>query len=105
MRRGPHEKRLSGSVPEDPTTNQRAEIYAAVRALTALKVPCKVRVVSDSQYLVNTMQGDYRRRSNRDLWEALDAAAAPHEVEWILVRGHVGEQGNEIAHMLAESAA
>jgi len=88
-----------------PTTNQRAEIFAAVRALTALKVPCKVRVVSDSQYLVKTMQGDYGRRSNLHLWEALDAAAEAHEVEWIWVRGHVGEKGNEIAHMLAESAA
>lgn len=100
-----HEKRLSGAVPEERTTNQRAEIHAAVRALAALKVPCRVRVLSDSQYLVQTMLGNYQRRSNRDLWEDLDVAAAPHEVEWVWVRGHVGEKGNEIAHALAERAA
>ena len=105
LRSGSHEKRLNGAVPEESTTNQRAEIYAAVRALSVLKMPCRVHIFSDSQYLVRTMLGDYRRRSNLHLWEALDAVSEPHEVEWIWVRGHVGEKGNEIAHMLAESEA
>lgn len=101
LRSGPHERRLSGVIPED-TTNQRAEIHAAIRALTALKMPCRVRILSDSQYLVRTMNGDYRRRANLDLWGLLDAAAEPHEVEWVWCRGHAGEPDNETAHRLAE---
>ena len=105
LRSDSHERRLSGQVPEERTTNQRAEIHAAIRALAALKAPCRVRVLSDSQYLIQTMLGNYHRRSNRDLWEALDAVAAAHEVEWVWVRGHVGDKGNEVAHTLAERAA
>ena len=100
-----HEKRLSGAVPEEHTTNQRAEIHAAIRALAALKVPCRVHVLSDSQYLIQTMLGNYHRRKNLDLWEDLDAVAAAHEVKWVWVRGHAGKEGNEIAHILAERAA
>ena len=99
-----HEKRISGVVPEAETTNQRAEIYAAIRALSALKIPCRVLLFSDSQYLVKTMLGDFSRRTNLDLWEELDGAADPHELEWIWVRGHAGARGNEIAHLLAERA-
>lgn len=102
LRRGPHEKRLSGLVPDDPTTNQRAEVFATMQALTALKAPCRVHVISDSQYLVQTMLGNYRRRANLDHWERLDAAAEPHEVEWTWVRGHAGDAGNEIANARAE---
>src|SRR5215207_7661649 len=96
LRSGEHEKALSGLVPEETTTNQRAEIYAAIHALSALKEPCKVRVVSDSKYLVETMLGNYRRRTNLDLWEILDDVAAPHAVDWTWVRGHSGEEGNAI---------
>lgn len=98
-------KHLSGGVEEEQTTNQRAEITAAIEALCALKLPCRVRIVSDSQYLIKTMRGEYRLGTNLDLWEALDAAAAPHEVEWVWVRGHRGDEGNETAHALAEGAA
>ena len=99
-----HEKRLSGVVPEAGTTNQRAEIYAAIRALSALKMPCRVLLFSDSQYLIKSMLGDFSRRTNLDLWEELDTAVAQHEIEWIWMRGHAGARGNEIAHVLAERA-
>ena len=101
---GRYEKRLSGAVNEAETTNQRAEIHSAINALSALNEPCRVRLFSDSQYLVKTMLGDYGRRRNHDLWEELDRVAAPHKVEWLWVRGHAGARGNEIAHMLAERA-
>lgn len=97
-------KRLSDTVPEPETTNQRAEIYAAIRALGALKKPCRVLLFSDSQYLIKTMIGDFSRRTNLDLWEELDTAVAQHEIEWIWMRGHAGARGNEIAHVLAERA-
>ena len=99
---GSFKKHLSGVVPEPRSTNQRAEIYAAIMALRSLKKPCRVRVLSDSQYLTKTMRGDFCRRSNLDLWGLLDEAAEPHEVEWVWLRGHAGEEGNEIAHALAE---
>jgi ribonuclease HI len=104
LRCGSREKRLSGPAPEESTTNQRAELFAAVQALLAPKQPCRVRIVSDAQYLVRTMQGSYCRRSNHDLWEALDMAAAPQAVEWVWVHRHAGDEGNARAHELAEGA-
>jgi ribonuclease HI len=105
LRHGDHEKRLSGRIPEYPCSNQRSEIHAAVKALSSLKQPCAVRVISDSQLLIKTMAGEYHRRSNLDLWQALDAAALPHQVEWAGVRGHSGDPGNEEARQLALEAA
>src|SRR4051794_30404424 len=64
------EKCLSGRMPENPTTNQRSELFAAIKALTALKQPCRVYLYSDSQYLTKTMLGEYRRGKNEGLWQA-----------------------------------
>ena len=100
LRSGPHEKQLSGPIPEDPCTNQRAELHAALKALLALKMPCKIHICSDSKYLIETMRGNYRRNANRDLWEQIDEAAAPHAVAWTWIR----RGSNTEAHELAESA-
>ena len=105
LRYGRHEKRLSGRIPEEPTTSPRSELHAAIKALEALREPCEVRIYSDSAYVVQTMLGEYGRRSNVDLWEMLDAVAAPHKVSWAWVRSHAGNRGNEIAHRLAEVVA
>ena len=102
LRYGDREKHLSGIVPEDPTTSSRAELYAAIKALGALREPCVVAVSSDSSYLVETMLGNYRRGANEDLWGLLDAVVAPHQVSWTWVRGHAGDRDNEVAHRLAE---
>jgi ribonuclease HI len=100
---GPHEKRLSGAALVEPT-NQRMEIVAAINALCALRQPSRVRVYSDSRYLVEPMNGRYRRRTNLDLWELLDDVAASHTVEWIWKRGRrEGEGDNALAHQLAEA--
>ncbi len=56
-------------------TNQRAEITAACLGLEALREPCQVTVISDSEYVIRTMRGEYKRRSNLDLWERLDRSA------------------------------
>jgi ribonuclease HI len=89
---------------EARSTNQRAEVMAAIAALEVLEQPADVEVVSDSQYLVMCGSGQWGRRSNTDLWARLDAAALPHEVTYRWVRGHAGNPGNERAHELAIEA-
>jgi ribonuclease HI len=95
-----HTKELSGT--EEESTNQRAEMLAAIGALSALKTPCEVKIMSDSQYLVGTMSAGWRRRSNLDLWALLDAEAERHIVEWVKVKAHQGK--NIRPHALAEMA-
>lgn len=101
LRSGDHEKVLSGR--EQESTNNRMEITAAIEALKALKTPCSVRLHSDSQYLVNTMTLGWKRRANLDLWEQLDKAAEPHEVEWIWVRGHANSEENNLVDLAARA--
>ena len=57
-------------------TNQQAEIAAATIGLKNLSEPCKVRVLSDSRYVVETMTGKFRKKTNHEWWEKLDKAAA-----------------------------
>ena len=106
------ERELWGGEAE--TTNNRMELMAAIMALAALKRRCDVRIVTDSQYV---MQGitewmvNWKKRGwktaakqpvkNADLWQALDEQVNRHTVEWRWVRGHTGHPGNERADMLA----
>ncbi|MFV3333374.1 ribonuclease HI [Pseudomonas sp. NY15437] len=106
------ERELWGGEAE--TTNNRMELMAAIMALAALKRRCDVRIVTDSQYV---MQGitewmvNWKKRGwktaakqpvkNADLWQALDEQVNRHNVEWRWVRGHTGHPGNERADMLA----
>jgi ribonuclease HI len=107
-----HEKELFGG--EAHTTNNRMELTAAVRALEALKRPCRVVLNTDSRYVMDGITkwlAGWKKRGwvnsakepvkNMDLWKQLEAAAAPHEVEWRWVRGHSGDVGNERADALA----
>lgn len=71
-------------------TNQQAEIAAAALGLETLKEPCRVRVITDSRYVVETMNGNFRRRSNLEWWARLDKAARPHRIEWEWTKGHAG---------------
>jgi len=112
LRYGAHEKSLYGG--ESHTTNNRMELRAVIEGLRALKRSSRVRVHTDSQYvqkgiqewLPNWKRRNWRTRSggavkNQDLWQALDAAAAAHQVEWHWVEGHAGHPGNEAADRLA----
>ena len=78
-------------------TNQQAEIAAAAVGLESLTQPCKVKVFTDSRYVVETMSGRFRRKANLPWWERLDRAAAAHQVKWEWTRGHAG-------HLLQEAA-
>lgn len=78
-----------------PATNQQAEVIAAATALEALRVPCRVTVYTDSRYVVETMNGNFARKSNEELWSRLDLAAHTHEVTWIWIRGHSSRRKEE----------
>lgn len=109
------ERELSGG--ESPTTNNRMEMMAAIQALETLSRPVKVRLYTDSQYVRDGITSwlprwkargwktaDKKPVKNVDLWQRLDAAAAPHDVDWIWVRGHSGHPENERADKLAREA-
>lgn len=109
------ERELSGGEAE--TTNNRMELMAAIRALEALKRPCPVKIVTDSQYVmkgITEWMDDWKARGwrtagkkpvkNRELWERLDRQIQRHDVSWQWVRGHAGHEGNERADLLAREA-
>jgi len=100
------------------TTNNRMEIYAAIKGLELLKEPCKVTIYSDSQYLVSAMMEGWvekwknknwwrtskERVINIDLWEKLSVLCEMHEVTYIWVKGHVGNTENECCDKLSYAA-
>lgn len=63
-------------------TSQRAEVMCAITALQQFKRPAAIEVVSDSRYLVETMRGKMKKKSNVDLWEQLETEASKHKVSW-----------------------
>jgi ribonuclease HI len=112
---GEHEKALSGA--EALTTNNRMELTAVIRALEALKRPVQVRVYTDSQYVRRGITewlrawkargwrtADRKPVKNQDLWERLEEASTPHQIEWHWVPGHAGVPGNERVDRLANEA-
>lgn len=112
MRSGPHEKELWGGEPE--TTNNRMELTAVIRALEAMKRPVRARIHTDSQYVQKGISewihgwkrngwktADKKPVKNADLWQTLDGLAARHQLEWLWVKGHAGDPGNERADELA----
>ena len=115
LRYGTVEKELSGA--DAATTNNRMELMAAIAGLEALKRPCRVKLYTDSQYLREGITrwlpawkargwrtADKKPVKNVDLWQRLEQAAAPHEIEWHWVRGHAGHPENERADALARAA-
>jgi ribonuclease HI len=86
-------------------TNQQAEIAAAAIGLENLKEPCRVKVLSDSRYVVETMGGTWKRKTNHEWWERLDKAAGRHQIEWEWVKGHAGHEIQEIADKAAREIA
>jgi ribonuclease HI len=108
-----HEKEIYGGEPE-ATTNNRMELMAAIRALESLKRPVSVRLHTDSTYvrsgitswLASWKRNGWRTASkqpvkNADLWQRLELAVEQHQVQWLWVKGHNGNEGNERADALA----
>ncbi len=86
-------------------TNQQAEIAAAALGLEALKEPCRVELFTDSRYVVETMNGRYRRKANPEWWKRLDKAAGRHQVTWEWAQGHAGHAIQEAADRAARRSA
>jgi ribonuclease HI len=113
LKAGGQVKELSGGEPA--TTNNRMELKAAIEALAALKKkPCRVALYTDSNYVRSGITewlpawrargwrtADKKPVKNQDLWEALSALAAQHEVTWHWIKGHSGHPENERADELA----
>ncbi|MDE2781357.1 MAG: ribonuclease HI [Gemmatimonadota bacterium] len=102
----------------DPsTTNNRMALVSAILPLGVLRERCRVRFVSDSQYLVKGAsewmpgwkQRGWKRKGgpieNVDLWRRLDSTLARHDVSWEWVKGHAGDPRNEYVNVLAQRAA
>jgi ribonuclease HI len=109
------ERELSGA--ESDTTNNRMEMMAAIAALEAITRPSQVILTTDSTYVrdgITKWIVGWKRRNwktagkkpvkNVDLWQRLEAASAPHAIEWHWVRGHSGHAENERADTLAREA-
>ena len=112
---GGRERELAGGEPH--TTNQRMEIQAAIEGLRALRMPCRVKLYSDSAYLIRAFQDGWLESwqrngwrtknkgevANQELWQELLKVAAPHQITWIKVRGHSDNEGNNRADALARA--
>ncbi|MEO5702155.1 MAG: ribonuclease HI [Casimicrobiaceae bacterium] len=109
---GDHEREIFGG--EGPTTNNRMELTAVIRALESLKRPCAVDLYTDSQYVKQGIErwilnwkrngwltSDRKPVKNAELWRELDALAAGHLIRWHWVRGHNDHPGNTRADVLA----
>ena len=110
---GKYEKEMSGGDRE--TTNNKMELTAAIEGLSALKEPCRVKLYSDSKYLIDGITKNWARswRSkgwkksdgkpalNVDLWEKILRLDEYHEIEYIWVKGHAGNPYNERCDRLA----
>lgn len=110
-----HRREIKGAEPQ--TTNNRMELSAAIAALEALRGPCDVALYTDSVYVQQGITqwlpgwrargwktADKKPVKNQDLWQRLDEAAARHQVKWLWVKGHAGNEGNEAADRLANQA-
>ncbi|MAI42332.1 MAG: ribonuclease HI [Candidatus Azotimanducaceae bacterium] len=112
LRFGGNEKELWGG--EHNTTNNRMELTAAIKGLTALKKDSLVSLTTDSQYVRNGITkwinnwknkgwktADKKQVKNQDLWQQLDEVSKNHEITWHWVKGHSGHPENEMADILA----
>lgn len=87
------------------TTNQVMEILGAAAGLNSRPAGSTIMVRSDSQYVVKTMTGEFKRKANHEHWKTLDAAVARHRtVSWEHVRAHKGDVMNERADRLVNQA-
>ena len=115
LKYGEKTKEISGCDPD--TTNNRMEMMAVINALKQLKRPCRIKIITDSNYVVKGMtqwihswvKNNWKNSQkkpvlNRDLWELLLKLSTPHRIEWQWVKGHHGHKENERCDKLAKEA-
>ena len=116
LRYGETKKEMFGSEPA--TTNNRMELTAAIKGLSAVKEPCQVEVVTDSEYVKNGItkwihgwkRNGWRTSAkkpvvNQDLWNELDGLVTSHHVQWTWTKGHADHEDNNRCDELATRAA
>jgi ribonuclease HI len=116
LRYGEHKREMSGSEPA--TTNNRMELRAAIEGMRALREPCEVEVVTDSEYLKNGItkwihgwkRNGWKTASkkpvvNQDLWNELDTLTSRHRIQWTWTKGHADHGDNNRCDELATAAA
>jgi ribonuclease HI len=112
---GSERKEVSGA--EAATTNNRMELSAAIGGILALKRRCRVKLFTDSKYVLQGITEwlpNWKARGwktaakepvkNQDLWQQLDSAVVAQDIEWHWVKGHSGNEGNEYVDQLANQA-
>jgi len=112
---GEHEKTLSGA--EEATTNNRMELLAAIKGLTALSHACIIDIYTDSQYVQkgitqwlatwkkrNWKKSDNKPVKNADLWKQLEEATHRHQITWHWIKGHNNHKENDLVDALANEA-
>ncbi len=103
---------------EKNTTNNKMELTAVIKALTAAKKHAEVEIHTDSQYVKNGMESwiknwkakgwktaDKKPVKNKELWQQLDELASNIKIHWVWVKGHAGEEFNERVDDLARTSA
>ncbi len=116
LRCGDKQREIFGHAPH--TTNNRMELTAAIEGLRAIREPCEVEVVTDSEYLKNGitrwihawkrnrwLRSDKKPVLNRDLWQELDEEVSRHKATWVWTKGHAVHEDNNRADELANMAA
>ena len=116
LRFNEHAREKSGSEPH--TTNNRMELTAVIHGLRAIKEPCKVEVITDSEYVKNgitTWIHNWKRNGwktaakkpvvNQDLWMDLDHETKTHDIRWTWTKGHADHEDNNRCDELATQAA
>ncbi len=107
------EKEISGG--EKDTTNNRMELTAIIKGLSALNEKCNVKLYSDSQYSIGAFNegwldkwvlsgwrtADKKPVKNSDLWKELVALTSIHNVEFVKVKGHADNEKNNRCDLLA----
>lgn len=115
LRYGKNEKELYGY--QAAATNNQMELMAAIQGLEALKRPCEITLVTDSNYVrqgitqwINGWKAKGWKTAskapvkNKALWQRLDQATQLHTINWQWVKGHSGHPDNERADALANKA-
>lgn len=115
LRSGNREKEISGCDPM--TTNNRMELTAVIKGFEALRKPCRVKVTTDSNYVIRGitswifkwLRNNWRTSQkeqvvNQDLWKRLLQLSTPHDVQWEWIKGHNAHIENERCDALAKGA-
>lgn len=106
-----HQKEGFGS--EKNTTNNRMELMAIIEALKILKEPCEIKIFTDSNLIVQSInewlddwiKKDFKGKKNVDLWKEYLKVSKSHQIQAFWIKAHNGHEENERCDFLAREAA